>query len=413
MIDPQVKELRTWLLKELTERYRLQELYTLCMQLGVDYEDLGVNALEPVARELILFLEKRKAVDELVKVLDPDQTQAPGSGRSKLDVSVSLLTNRIPPTYYQQLSRDEFPLVRINAENRGQDEASIRVSAVIEGCSDMAVDMFSIPSGERSGTVLLPVLQPAAVGDLNEIRVATLRVKVEQVAPKEQLVYDQAKKIKLLARETALLAVRSLDGTVTDLTDYLAAWVTPHHPTVDRLLRKTVDYHPNVQIVGYLGKGNLAQIVRLQVQAVFNVLKYEAKVVYVDSHTSFGAQAGQIMQRVRLPEAILAAGGPANCIDGTVLFASLLEAASLDPVIAIVPGHAFVGWHVWKGANTYEFLETTMIGSNDFEAAFQRGQVQYQTAREAGYFEHGLFDKAGFARLIDVAACRKKDIYPV
>ena len=34
----------------------------------------------------------------------------------------------------------------------------------------------------------------------------------------------------------------------------------------------------------------------------------------------------------------------ANCINGTVLFASLLEGISMSPAIVLVPGHAFLAW---------------------------------------------------------------------
>lgn len=135
--------------------------------------------------------------------------------------------------------------------------------------------------------------------------------------------------------------------------------------------------------------------------------------VYIDSPLNLGEQAGQVTQRVRLPTESLAAGGSANCIDGTVLFASLLELASIDPFIVIVPGHAFVGWRIWQGVHEYEFLETTMIGSDDFNAAQQVAQAQYNDALMRGYLNRGLFDPAGFARLIDVAACRTKGILPL
>ncbi len=51
---------------------------------------------------------------------------------------------------------------------------------------------------------------------------------------------------------------------------------------------------------------------------------------------------------------------------------------SLNPAIVLVPGHAFVGWETWHGSDEWQFLETTMIGSGDFEAAHQSGQRQYE-----------------------------------
>ena len=91
----------------------------------------------------------------------------------------------------------------------------------------------------------------------------------------------------------------------------------------------------------------------------------------------FGAGPGQVTQRTRLPRESLRHKS-ANCIDGTVLMASLLEAASLQPAIVLVPGHAFVGWETWEGTDEWDYLETTMIASHDFEAARQRARSLFE-----------------------------------
>ncbi len=243
-----------------------------------------------------------------------------------------------------------------------------------------------------------------------------MRITVEQTIPSERTLYDQTERIHLYARDTALLAVKTFDGSTVDLTDHLVAWITPRRPEIEKLLRRAVDQHPKRQFVGYQGASTLAQgtiIVREQARAIFTALKQDADMVYVNSPLSLGAQAGEITQRVRLPTESLAAGSSANCIDGTVLFASLLELAALDPLIVIVPGHAFVGWRVWEGEDQYEYLETTMISSADFEAAQKAAHALYDEALLKGFFDRELFDPDGFARQIDVAACRAKGIYPL
>src|SRR5262245_9868220 len=103
----------------------------------------------------------------------------------------------------------------------------------------------------------------------------------------------------------------------------------------------------------------------------------EAGIVYVNSVTDYGAAAGQVTQRTRLPRESLAGRG-ANCIDGTVLMASLLEGACLNAALVFVPGHAFVGWEVWPESDEWRYLETTMIGTHKFEAACASGQRQFK-----------------------------------
>ena len=58
---------------------------------------------------------------------------------------------------------------------------------------------------------------------------------------------------------------------------------------------------------------------------------------------AFNPDHGTANQWVRLPRETLA-DHTANCLDGAVLFANLLEAVSLSPALVIVPSHAFVGW---------------------------------------------------------------------
>ena len=83
-------------------------------------------------------------------------------------------------------------------------------------------------------------------------------------------------------------------------------------------------------------------------------------------------------QRVRLPSESLT-GGQANCIDGTVLMASLLEGFSLNPAIVVIPGHAFLGWETWPNSHVWRYLETTMIGTNNFQEACESAENLAQT----------------------------------
>jgi hypothetical protein len=333
-------------------------------------------------------------------------------------VSVDLLTAVMPTAYCHHLDAQDFPWITVRVDNTGQGcaNSTVRVGAVIEGYSDTAIGGATVPQGSQERITLLPLLRPAAVATLSEIRPATLRITVEQTAPTARALYDETQHIYLHARDTALLAVQAPNGATVDLSRYLAGWVTPRRPEIKDLLRKAAKHHPEQQIVGYQGassSGTAVAIVREQARAIFQALKEDAGLAYINSTLTLGAQEGQVTQRVRLPTESLSTGSSANCIDGTVLFASLLELASIDPLIVLVPGHAFVGWRVWRNADRFEFLETTMIASDDFETAQQAAQSLYEEVLSKGYFSRGLFDPGGFARLIDVRACRARNIYPL
>jgi hypothetical protein len=109
----------------------------------------------------------------------------------------------------------------------------------------------------------------------------------------------------------------------------------------------------------------------------------------VNSVIDYGAGPGEVTQRTRLPRESLAQKS-ANCIDGTVLLTSLLEGASLNPAVVLVPDHAFVGWETWDGSGEWSYLETTMIGSAEFETACQSATKQYEKVSRYRTVRHGV-----------------------
>jgi hypothetical protein len=360
-----------------------------------------------------------QVVHQLAEEFGIAQVEAPSQSTAP-KVSVKLLTTVIPTAFCHNLSATDFPLVHVSIDNTATEGklAQVYVTASIEGFSDAAVSSIAIPRGESKELTLLPVLQQGPCMTLTEIRPATLRVAVRQFGHgNELLLRDQTYPIKLHAYDTALLGIRAPDRKIVDLTDHLCAFVTPHAAEIEDLLRKAVEYHPDHHIVGYQGAGSAEEarhVVRGQVRAIYSALKHDACLAYVNSPLNFGKQEGQITQRVRLPVASLhESQSRANCIDGAVLYASLLELANLEPLIVIVPGHSFIGWRIWRGLDEHDFLETTMTGTDDFDAALKSGGQQYQKARDNGYFGRELFHPSGFARLIDVAACRARQIYPL
>jgi hypothetical protein len=90
----------------------------------------------------------------------------------------------------------------------------------------------------------------------------------------------------------------------------------------------------------------------------------------------------------------------ANCIDGAVMFASLFENLGMDPVIVLVPGHAYVGVRIAENSNKFYYIETAMVGRNaTFEQAVAAAndgvakwpadkvtRIQVDEARRAGIF---------------------------
>ena len=120
--------------------------------------------------------------------------------------------------------------------------------------------------------------------------------------------------------------------------------MTPHDPAVLQLVSSARNYVPRGRLAGYELPGGSAPAVAAQVEdearGVFAAMKHLG-LSYVDSISTYGNFASNA-ERVRLPRETLSMNG-ANCIDMSVAFASAMENLGMEPVIVLVPGHAFTG----------------------------------------------------------------------
>lgn len=85
-IAPEHLDLLSALRKILAERFSVEELQTLCFEMGIEYEDLSGQGKAGKARELVGYLDRRDLIRELISVgerLRPDIQwgQLPASAR--------------------------------------------------------------------------------------------------------------------------------------------------------------------------------------------------------------------------------------------------------------------------------------------------------------------------------------------
>ena len=126
---------------------------------------------------------------------------------------------------------------------------------------------------------------------------------------------------------------------LTDSTkETLAAFVQPNHPVLRGVLDEAVSILGKETKISALPGYQLPQLVRPMVQSSYQAL-VNRKITYSDPPASWDLKG----QRIRNPQTVLDEK-VGTCLDTAVLFASLLEASGLHPVIAVIPGHAFVGF---------------------------------------------------------------------
>lgn len=125
------------------------------------------------------------------------------------------------------------------------------------------------------------------------------------------------------------------------MPELLAAFAMPNDPAIDRVLRdasaclRKAGKHDGID--GY--KSGSRQRVWEIASAIYTAIA-NLGVAYALPPASFEKNG----QKIRLPGQILE-GRLATCLDTTMLFASALEQAGLNPIVALPQGHAFVG--VW------------------------------------------------------------------
>lgn len=171
---------------------------------------------------------------------------------------------------------------------------------------------------------------------------------------------------------------------------FYAAYVNEENPLIDKVLREAL----NTRIVRrFLGYQSTPEMVDKQVYALWYVLQ---KRNFKYSSVSYSSLSSNVVyaQRVRTFEDALNSS-QINCVDGSVLFASLLRAINITPVLVQMPGHMFVGYYTDSAKKSLTFLETTMIGDVDLDDYFPDEKLDStRTTKSQGEMSRLTFEKS-------------------
>jgi hypothetical protein len=149
-----------------------------------------------------------------------------------------------------------------------------------------------------------------------------------------------------------------------DFSWLFAAYVNENHPQVDSILKEALSSGLVSSFTGYQS-GDPDETV-LQIFAIWNVLQRRG-IKYSDVSTTTPSKF-VVSQTVRFIDQSLA-NTQANCVDGSVLMASLLRKIGINSYLVMVPGHCFLAFDTGKGEDSELVgLETTMLGNNNLKA---------------------------------------------
>jgi hypothetical protein len=139
-----------------------------------------------------------------------------------------------------------------------------------------------------------------------------------------------------------------------------AAYVNENHPLLDKILQEALE----TKIVGAFKVTTHEHDETLrQVFALWSALQKRG-LQYSSTTTTPGGSETVQSQFVRFVDQSLG-NTQANCVDGSVLFASLLRKISIEPFLVTIPGHMYVGFYLGGGKSQFIGLETTVLGIAD------------------------------------------------
>ena len=145
-----------------------------------------------------------------------------------------------------------------------------------------------------------------------------------------------------------------------------------------------------------------AEVAR-QVFAIWSALQKRG-IQYSSTTTTPGGSDVVYSQYVRfLDQSII--NTQANCVDGSVLFASILRKISINPFLVTIPGHMYMGFYLTRDKKDFVGLETTAIGVANATDEEKSDEPKALTALRGKLDEkaRGGRDWKTFARAIQIA----------
>jgi hypothetical protein len=185
-----------------------------------------------------------------------------------------------------------------------------------------------------------------------------------------------------------------------DMSICYAAFVNEDHPWINQILSEAMQRDGVARFSGY--EFGPESVVR-QMRAVWDALASRG-LSYADLATTSGAVPDVSTQYVRFLDQSLRDQG-ANCVDASVLFASVFRRIGLRPVLVFKPGHCFVAVYDSQQGGQLIGLETTLLSSAAFGAAFALGTQELNNT-----LPH--LESPGYSS-VDIAVARQAGVRPI
>jgi hypothetical protein len=185
-----------------------------------------------------------------------------------------------------------------------------------------------------------------------------------------------------------------------DMSICYAAFVNEDHPWINQILSEATQRDGLTRFSGYeFGPDSVVR----QMRAIWDALAARG-LSYADLATTSGAVPDVNTQYVRFLDQTLHDQG-ANCVDASVLLASVFRRIGLRPVLIFKPGHCFVAVYDAAQGGQLIGLETTLLSTAPFGSAFSMGAQELNNT-----IPH--LDSPGYSS-VDIAVARQAGVRPI
>lgn len=285
--------------------------------------------------------------------------------------------------------------------NFSQGDRELRFELRIPGLTETITESAFLQKAEMKKLELTPPLRlDFDTRRVTEPRQVQLELRLtEPSASGSIVILERSLKVNLLPRNYLPLARKVAQDSERRTYENIAAWITPNTAAVEKLITAAKARAPRATFAGEQAE------TRPQVKAIWDELQARGMSYVMDPSVLAGEGA---YQRIRLPDDVLETGN-AQCLEGSILFATLLEAIGLRPLLVMVPGHAFVGWYPSEKDGVEDgspfFLETTMVHDKPFDDALKAAAKTYREDVTPSNL------KSGEAVVLDLSVLQRQGIY--
>ena len=236
------------------------------------------------------------------------------------------------------------------------------ISVNITNFSQVQTQTVNATATQQSVSFTPPIKSPTVLLNLTADESTFLHVQVTDL--QGHRFYENDSPLVLLSRWKMQWQASTLSQ--------IAAWVTPDDPAIGSLVTKAAAHLPQETppapdaMIGYNGGNATPQEVKDQVDAIFDALRLDYHMSYVQEDIQYGGprDTKPATQLVKLPTEVLQQHS-GMCVELTVLLASAVERIGLHAELIIIPDHMFLGVAITPDNKQFEYWDTVLVNKGD------------------------------------------------